>query len=127
MSNFSNILNINKIWVEYIADPPSEDKYSIKIWKTLKWEVSQMDGADEKNDNSENYIIQTNYKYGEKDDLMETWTEPFATSKKFYQWCKGGKLFLQEKLKDYKIKLLVNCSKRNMNIQFKIKKIIYNI
>lgn len=108
----NQIFTINKIWIEFISDFPCEDKYCKRLWETMKWEVSIDD------DNC--FIIKSVYNYGGKSDDMETWTEPFGTSKRFYKWCNDGKKFLQNKFTKYKIDCYKKKSSSNFTIYFKI-------
>lgn len=106
------LLNINKIWIEYISESPSDDKYCVRLWEELEWEVSY--------DDSDNYVIKTNYKYGSKGDKIQTWTEPFGTSKRFDRWCYSAKKFLQTKFNKHEIQVEHKREKYNQDIQFKI-------
>lgn len=114
----NQILSINRIWIEFISDFPSKDKYCAKLWENLKWEVS----IDDSDDTKESYVISTTYKYGGKDDNMETWTEPFGTSTRFYKWCSEGKNFLRNKFQKFKIECYKKRSNNTFIVYFKITK-----
>ena len=113
----NELLNINKIWIEFISDSPSNDKYCNRLWKTFKWEITS------DYDNKDEYTIYTIYKFGGTSDKMQTWTEPFGTSQRFYKWCQDAKNYLQSKFPEQKIKCLKQkkCIGSN-SIYFKIMK-----
>lgn len=115
----SDLLNMNKIWIEYISDSPSSDKYCIRYWEDLSWQVSYDDDTDNSLKNV-GYIIQTNYKYGTKMDKMQTWTEPFGTCKGFFRWLESAKKFLANKFPKHKIDGSYNKEKKSFSIVFKI-------
>lgn len=112
------LLNLNKIWIEFISNPPSNDKYCTKFWNKLKWEITPSDF----NKNGD-FIIKTVYKYGNESDQMQTWTEPFGTSKRFNKWCNKANTHLKKKLSNYKIEFSNNIKKHSMSIYFKLEKV----
>lgn len=107
------LLNINRVWIEFISKPPSSDRYCNRLWKQFKWEVLQ--------DDDKNYIINSVYHFGKKDDNMKTWTEPFGTSVRFDKWVRKAKKFLQKSFPNSKIKYKGELKDDYNHIIFKIK------
>ena len=52
----NKILSLNTVWIEFISEFPSNDKYCKKLWEELKWEVTTEDYES----NGDKLIISTN-------------------------------------------------------------------
>lgn len=110
--NIGSMMNINQLWISFISNAPSIDPSCIRYWEKIDWFVSE--------DSSDCFRIKAQYKFGVDDKSMQTWTEPFGTSRNFFKWISTAKKFLRSN--EFRVESFYNKTNNSFSIIFKLYK-----